>query len=141
MNVILEVKINEADFRNAAREEELRIERRLNSGVDRILDTIEAAQIGSYQAGSNPARPPGSTYIRTFDLQRASKKQRTRRILPEISGVWSVDEGKVRYGDYVLGTRAQQARIHRGRWKSKTEVEKEAKEKAPQIIEEELRKN
>jgi len=136
----VQINVNQLDIKNAAREEELRIERNLNDAVDRILDTIEDAQIGSYGANSNPSKPPGSTYIRTFDLQRASKKQRTRRVLPEISGIWSVDESKVRYGDYVLGTRTQQAAIHRGRWKSKTDVEKEAKNKAPQIVEEELRK-
>ena len=136
----VEINVNQLDINNAAREEELRIERNLNNAVDLILDEIEAAQIGSYGANSNPTKPPGSTYIRTFDLQHASKKQRTRRILPEISGEWSVDETKVRYGDYVLGTRSQQARIHRDRWKSRNEVEAEVKEKAPGIIQEELRK-
>ena len=118
---------------------ERRLERQLNAGVDDVLKFIENEQILAYGADSNPARPPGSRYVRTFDLQSASETERTGTKLPDISGVWRVNLSKARYGEKVLGTRQQQAPIHRGRWKSKTDVENAAKEAAPGIIEEHLK--
>lgn len=119
--------------------EEKKHEDRLNEAVDEILAFIENCQIKAYTSSGNPPLPTGSRYQRTFNLRAASHVERTGTKLPNISGEWSVDEGKARYGRYVLGSRSEQAKIHRGRWKTRPEVEKETQEKAPQIVKEKLR--
>lgn len=138
MSVIItyEVPLDQVTAERQAQERG--IEARLNKAVDRTLEFIEQYQIKSYTASSNPALPPGSGYSRTFNLASASETERPGTRLPDISGVWRVNEGQADYAEYVLGTRQQQAKIHRGRWKTRTETEAAAKEKMPQIIEEEL---
>ena len=121
-------------------EEHRRLERQLNEAVDDILKFIENAQIKAYTATANPSRPPGSRYVRTFNLRDASETERTGTHLPDISGEWRVNLGKARYGVEVLGSRGEQKPIHRGRWKSREQVEREAREAAPGIVEEKLRR-
>lgn len=116
------------------------LEAGLNETVDELLRLVELAQIHKYTSSNFPALPGGSRYRRTFDLRDASQTERTGDKLPDISGVWSVDEGKARYGKFVLGTRQEQAPIHRGRWKSRDEVEQEIQEKVSEIVEEKLRR-
>lgn len=115
-------------------------EARLVEARDKILDFIEQYQIKSYTANSNPALPPGSNYQRTFNLAGASEIEKISGKLPNISGVWRVDENRADYAEHVLGTRQQQAKIHRGRWKSLEEVERAAQEKGSQIVQEQLSK-
>jgi hypothetical protein len=115
------------------------IEAGLNAAVDELLGEVEQAQILSYTASGNPSQPAGTRYTRTFTLQGASKTRRTSTRLPVISGEWVADEGVARYAGYVIGSRADQARIHRGRWKSTEEVEREIKQAAPAIVERNLR--
>lgn len=140
MSVIITYEVPLDQVAAERQTQERGIEARLNKAVDRTLEFIEQYQIKSYTTSSNPAPPPGSRYQRTMTLQAASEVERTGTKLPDISGVWRVNDGKARYGQYVLGSRAEQAKIHRGRWKTRTETEAAAKEKMPQIIEEELAK-
>lgn len=116
-----------------------RLEAGLNAAVDELLTVVENTQILKYTASAFPAPPPGSRYTRTFALRGASETRRTGTKLPDISGEWSANEGKAKHAPFVLGKRAQQARIHRGRWKSTDEAEAEMKAKAPEIIKERLR--
>jgi hypothetical protein len=115
------------------------IEAGLNDAVDELLDLAANTQILKYSASAFPAPPPSSTYSRTYTLQGASETRRTSTRLPVISGEWSANEAKAKHAKYVLGKRAQQAKIHRGRWKSTEEVEREIKQAAPAIVQRNLR--
>lgn len=139
MSVEFTYQIPEAEIQAIILQKERDIEANLNTAVDIILDLVENSQIKSYTAGGNPTRPSGSTYARTFTLQQASEKERTGAKLPDISGVWRANEGEARYGKYVLGSRVDQAAVHRGRWKALEDVIAEVEEKAPGIIREQLR--
>lgn len=139
MSVEFTYQIPEAEIQAIILQKERDIEANLNTAVDKILDLVENSQIKSYTAGGNPTRPSGSTYVRTFTLQAASEKERTGSKLPDISGVWRANEGKARYAPYVLGSRAEQAPVHQGRWKALEDVIAEVEEKAPGIIREQLR--
>lgn len=120
---------------------EKKIERGLDVAMDKLLKATEEAQILAYTATDNPPRPSGSTYIRTFTLQSASRTERTGRSLRNMSGRWYVDLGVAPYGPDVLGPRSQQESIHQGRWKSTEDVEDEVVEAAPKIIEESINAN
>ena len=136
--IVYDVPLDQADAvlqRGKADTEERLVEAR-----DKILYFIEQYQIKSYTASSNPALPPGSNYQRSFTLANASEIEKISGKLPNISGVWRVNEAQADYAEYVIGTRAQQARIHRGRWKTRTEVERAAQERGPQIVQEQLSK-
>ena len=116
-----------------------RIEAGLNAAVDELLGEIEQAQILAYTASGLPSQPAGTDYVRTFKLQSSSKTRRTSTKLPVISGEWIADEGIARYAGYVIGSRSNQAKVHRGRWKSKEQVTAEVTAKAPAIVERNLR--
>ena len=117
-----------------------RIERDLNAAVGDLLIFAGLVQAESYLSTSMPALPPGSIYERTFTLREASKTRRTGTHLPDISGEWYIDEGIAPYGEDVIGPRAKQKPIHQGRWKSQEDIEAEVKAKAPEIIQENLRR-
>jgi hypothetical protein len=110
------------------------IEAGLNKSVDDLLALAANTQILKYTASANPAPPPASTYTRTNTLKGASQTRRTSSNLPEISGVWSVDESKAPYAQYVIGSYFLQSRIHRNRWKSKQDITEEVQKAAPGII-------
>ncbi len=116
-----------------------RIEAGLNSAVDALLVEVANTQILKYTASAFPSLPSGSSYTRSFALQGASETRRTGTKLPDIGGEWSANEAKAKHAPFVLGKKAQQAKIHRGRWKSTEEVEAEVKAKAPEIVEAHLR--
>jgi hypothetical protein len=81
--------------------------------VARLLDVVEdTTLIRQYTQTAKPAKPLGSDYVRTFRLQRSSKKEITRERLP-VAGQW---EAKTEYASMVIGLAAQQAPIHAGRW-------------------------
>ena len=138
MSVDFTYQIPEAEIQAVILRKEKSIEDNLNTAVDKTLDLVENSQIKASTAGGNPTRPSGSTYVRTFTLQQASEKERTGTRLPDISGVWRANEGKARYAPYVIGSRAEQADVHRGRWKALEDVIAEVEEKAPGIIREQL---
>lgn len=98
----------------------------LKRAVERGLVEIELAQIKGYLSNSNPAKPAGSTYVRTFKLRNSSRTKVSGSKFPR--GVWDTD-GSAPYDSLVLGTRSQQARIHRGRWRSQEDVIKIVDEK------------
>ncbi|MCK5062283.1 hypothetical protein KAR28_07095, partial [Candidatus Parcubacteria bacterium] len=101
------------------------------------LDVVEdSTLITQYTQTSKPSKPTGSTYIRTFRLQRSSRKQITRNKLP-IEGTW---EAKTRYASYVIGLAGEQAAIHVGRWPVLELALNNANVKAPQIFNEEMSK-
>lgn len=118
---------------------EKRIEVGLDKAMDRLLEQTEQAQVLTYTRTAHPTPPPGSTYERTFTLRRASKKRRPGRTLRNMVGEWYIDESIADYGPYVIGSEAEQAEIHRGRWKGTEDVEQELEQAAPAIIEEELK--
>jgi hypothetical protein len=132
--ITYEVPLNQVQAEIEAGERQ--IEARLNEVVDETLKYI--VNITTYTAGGNPPPPSGSRYRRTFNLLNAGETKRTGTKLPDVSGEWSVNLGKARYGEYVRGTRQQQAPIHRGRWDDRDEVERQAGEKAEQIAQEKL---
>jgi hypothetical protein len=89
------------------------IERATVRMVARLLDVVEdTTLIRQYTQTAKPAKPTGSDYRRTFELQRSSDKQITRDKLP-VEGSW---EAKTEYASWVIGLAAQQAPIHMGRW-------------------------
>lgn len=130
-----EVPLGQVEAEIEAGERE--IEARLNEIVDDTLKYIEEVQ--TYTSGGNPPPPPGSRYQRTFTLLNAGETERTGSKLPDISGEWRVNLGKARYGEYVRGTRQEQAPIHRGRWRDRDEVERLAQDKATQIAQEKVK--
>lgn len=132
--VTVTYKIPMGQVKSTIAEQVRRIETGLNRAVDELLELTANTQILKYSASAFPTPPPGSTYTRTFTLQSASETRRTSTKLPVISGEWSANEGKAKHARFVLGKRSQQARIHRGRWKSQEEVEKEVKGAAQAII-------
>lgn len=83
--------------------------------VARLLERVEdATLITQYTQTSRPSKPAGSTYVRTFRLQRSSQKRIIRDKLP-VEGAW---EAKTQYASFVIGLAQDQAPIHRGRWPS-----------------------
>lgn len=111
-----------------------RIRAGLVAGVKDILDLVEGIQAGTYTPTGKPPPPAGSTYERTMTLQKASKKEMISEQLPNIEGRWYIDELIASYGDYVLGKRSRQARVHRGRWVDQGHVEAVAKAEEPRIM-------
>jgi hypothetical protein len=105
--------------------------------VARLLDLIEdTTLIRQYTQLAKPAKPLGSDYIRTFRLQRSSKKQITRSTLP-IVGSW---EAKTEYASMVIGLSSQQAPIHAGRWPMLELAIGNANKSASPIFDEEMAK-
>lgn len=133
--VFYEYKIPMGQVQADIAQQTRRIEAGLNKSVDELLNLAADTQILAYSATSNPAPPPASTYTRTFTLQSASETRRTSTKLPKISGVWSANEDIAKAARYVIGKRAQQAKIHRGRWKSIEEVTAIVQKAAPEILE------
>ena len=93
-------------------------------GVNAGLDILEGTQVGSYTSSGRPAQPSGSTYNRTFTLQKSSKKKRARVSNLKIKGVWLSDGSIAPYNVFVIGKR--QARIHTGRWLTDVQLAKDA---------------
>lgn len=82
--------------------------------VERLMDKLEElTSITKYTQTAHPRKPEGSTYHRTFQLQRSSQKQIVRNTLP-VEGLW---EAKAKYASRVIGFAADQAPIHQGRWR------------------------
>lgn len=106
--------------------------------VARLLNNVEEATlIRQYTQTSKPAKPSGSTYIRTFRMQRSSKKTMLRASGPVIEGQW---EAKTKYASYVIGPAAEQAAIHSGRWPVLELAVNNANQQAAPIFDEEMRK-
>lgn len=135
MAITLEIDIDLTEVDELLRQYPREIEAALNDIIDELIGKVEQTQILKYTADAFPAQPPGSDYERTFTLQRASKKRKTRTALPRIEAEWFVDEVTADYGDVVLGETEDQAPIHRGRWKSLEEVAREVERQAPDVIE------
>ena len=105
--------------------------------TQRLLDRLEAATlITTYTQNAGPHKPEGSTYIRTFRLQRSSKKQITRKTFP-VEGRW---EAKAEYASRVIGLAAQQAAIHAGRWPILEGAINNVNFIAPKVFDEEMAK-
>lgn len=132
--VIVTYEIPLAQVQAVIQDEMKGLEQSLIKATEELLELTAQAQATSYTANANPSRPPGSEYRRTFSLQRASETRIISSRLPVISGVWRANEGKARYASSVIGSRADQAQVHRGRWKSLEEVAQEINEKAPDIV-------
>ena len=99
----------------------LEFERGSKRIVTEGVKLVEDEQIKTYTSSSRPAQPAGTTYRRTFKLQRSSRTKVKKGKGRGFEGIWDTD-GSAEYDKFVLGTRAQQASIHRGRWKSEEEV-------------------
>lgn len=104
--------------------------------VRRTLEVIEKAQILKYTAGSAPALPPNSDYVRTFRLRGGSRKRIERPFFP-VAGVWFVNN--VEYDKWVLGERRQQAAVHIDRWKSLEQVAEEAEKAFERFLNAEIK--
>lgn len=89
-------------------------EEALRNTIRRAFDRIDkSTRIREYTQNSKPAKPEGSTYIRTFNLQKSARRRITKRKLPGVEGEWKAE---IRYASYVIGLASQQAEIHKGRW-------------------------
>ena len=132
--VTVTYKIPMGQVQRAITKETRRVTAKLNAARDEILQFAGQVQILSYTGSGNPSPPPGSHYDRTFTLQGAFETRVTSTKLPTISGEYGVNEGKARYASYVVGSRARQAKVHRGRWKSEEEVKKIVKGRAQVVI-------
>lgn len=130
--IAISASIGERQVEAALDETSQGIEGKLSNVVDRLLNVIEATQIGAYTENASPAKPAGSAYERTFELKRSSRK-----IHPtgSLRGEWRTD---LAYARFVLGRQSEQAAIHRGRWKSVEEVEQQVEQIGPDIIREEF---
>lgn len=133
--VLIEYDIPLGQVEAEIQAQQRRIETGLSGAIDDLLKFIEQGQILAYTGSGNPPLPAGSDYQRTFTLQSASRTERTG----EFSGRWYVDEGIAPYGQEVLGPQADQAAIHRGRWKTVEDVERETAAAAERIIQEYMR--
>lgn len=81
--------------------------------VETLIERAEQATlITTYTQSAGPHKPEGSTYIRTFALQRSSDRRIIRNTLP-VEGRW---EAKALYASRVIGLAKDQAPIHAGRW-------------------------
>ena len=125
----MSVDINIVDA--SLKEVEKQIGLQMDKGMDALLDETENIQIVSYTADAKPTKPPGSSYIRTFELKESSRTEIINRTKRTIEGRWYTDFGSAKF---VIGTVGEQANIHRGRWKSTEEVEEILTRTAPAII-------
>lgn len=106
--------------------------------VKNLLDEIELTQIQAYTLSSMPSQPSGATYRRTFDLRRSSRREINSITNFGIDANWHTE---LDYAPFVLGSKSQQAKIHKGRWKSTEEVSALVEKKSDQIYEESFRKS
>ena len=105
--------------------------------TERLLDRLEELTfIRTYTQNAKPRKPEGSSYIRTFRLQRSSKKEVTRKTFP-VEGQW---EARVEYASRVIGLAVQQAPIHAGRWPILEGAINNVNFIAPRVFNEELAK-
>ncbi len=132
----IRIVINEKDVKRFARTPD-KIEAAAVRMTGRLLDTLEATTlIATYTQNAGPRKPEGSTYRRTFRLQRSSEKQITRSTFP-VEGRW---EAKVDYASRVIGLAAQQATIHAGRWPILEGAINNVEFIAPKVFDEEIAK-
>jgi len=125
MTVRIEINVKEAFLRiDDLNEEALDA---IEDSIDDMLTFIDNAQAKRYTQDSEPEKPAGSHYRRTFYLQNTTEKVHVLKY----EGEWISD---IPYSNKVLGLSREQADIHRGRWKSQEIVEQMAIDEAPSII-------
>lgn len=123
-----------ADFQRAT---EKQIEQAAAMTVFALAQLVgDKSLLTQYTQNSKPAKPTGSTYIRTFNLQRSSQTRLVRDTMP-VEASW---EAKTEYASYVIGKTDQQAAIHSGRWPNLEYTIKEVEKEAPKIFDESMRK-
>jgi hypothetical protein len=111
----LEFEIDSNSAKKLQKQSERGIELATTRTVERLTERAEQATlVTQYTQTANPHKPAGSTYIRTFRLQRSSERRIIRDTFP-IEGSW---EAKTQYASSVIGLAQDQAAIHRGRWPS-----------------------
>lgn len=96
------------------------VKRLATEGLEEASELVKNRLAGYTQ--TRPPKPPGSTYRRTFRLQRSIEKEVvTERFLARVGT-------DLYYAPYVIGK--TQAAIHRGRWYT---IETVAEEKAAPV--------
>lgn len=130
--VNFDIRVETPSLDAAQKQAEKVLEAELVAGVGEVLTAIEGIQIKKYTESDHP---PRLKYQRTFTLRNASRTEVTRRTLPVIEGQWTVDESEAPYAEEVIGPRSQQKAIHRGRWLSQEDIEREGQEQAESIME------
>lgn len=132
----IRIVINEKDIKRFAQTPD-KIEAAAVRMTERLLDRLEELTfIRAYTQTAKPRKPEGSTYRRTFRLQRSSKKQITRKTFP-VEGHW---EAKADYASRVIGLAPQQAAIHAGRWPILEGAINNVEFIAPKVFDEEIAK-
>ena len=132
----ISISIDEDDVKQFARTPD-KIEAAAVRMTGRLLDKLEELTfIRTYTQNAKPRKPEGSSYIRTFRLQRSSKKQITRKTFP-VEGRW---EAKTDYASRVIGLAVQQAAIHAGRWPILEGAINNVNFIAPKVFDEEIAK-
>lgn len=113
--VELEFEIDQRSIDKMSKQSKRVIEKAAAIAVERMVKRVEdATLITQYTQNARPAKPAGSTYIRTFRLQSSSETRLVRDTFP-IEARW---EAKTEYASFVIGMAEDQAEIHKGRWPS-----------------------
>ena len=109
----IEIEVDKKSLADLDKETKLTTEEALRNTVRVAFDRIDAStSIRAYTQNAKPAKPQGSTYIRTFELKKSARRRITRRKIP-VEGEW---KAQIEYASFVIGLSAQQAQIHQGRW-------------------------
>jgi len=124
MAALIDIKLNiKPPFSKLADDIQAAIVKGAIAGVNFGLDAVAGTQVETYTANARPKQPAGSTYRRTFTLQKSSKKKRARRRGTSVVGTWLSDSAIAPYNVEVIGKR--QKPIHAGRWKTDVELANE----------------
>jgi hypothetical protein len=109
----VEIEIDPRSVKKLQKQSTKEIELATVRTVERLTERAEdTTLITQYTQTAKPSKPLGSDYIRTFKLQRSSKRRIIRDTFP-VEGSW---EAKTKYASLVIGLAKDQAPIHRGRW-------------------------
>lgn len=111
----VDVEIDTKSAKKLQKQSTEEIERATVRTADRLTERVEdTTLITQYTQSAKPAKPLGSSYVRTFRLQRSSERRIISNTFP-VEGSW---EAKTEYASRVIGLAKNQAPIHAGRWPS-----------------------
>ena len=137
MSIEIEIDFDVRKLDQIIKKQENLINRAAIDATNDILTFTELAQIKRYTTDSMPPKPAGSTYQRTFKLRKSSRVTSAQIRGRDVLGKW---EALASYAQDVLGARADQSPIHRGRWRSLEDVVQRINQKAPEIVDKHLKR-
>lgn len=132
------IEVDPKSWANLEKATNEQIERATAATVMELAKRLETATlITLYTQNAQPAKPSGSTYMRTFRLQQSSQVKMGSAKLPSIDASW---EAKAAYASFVIGPAKEQAAIHSGRWPALELAINNVNAVAPKIFDENMRK-